>query len=103
MKFRYLIGGALVLAALAFGFVRAGIAQAAAPAQHEAHMAAMQAADAKVDALVKKMNAATGQAKIDAMAELLNAFADNHKNVCGPMMADMMSGMGGSGAAKPAK
>jgi hypothetical protein len=74
--------------------------------QHDAHMAAMQAADAKVDALATKMNAATGQAKVDAMAELLNAIVDNHKTICAPMMADMMGtmpGMTGTGAAKPAK
>ncbi len=53
----------------------------------------MMASDAKLEALVKKMNAAQGAAKTDAMAELLTALVENHRTMCGPMMAKMMSMM----------
>ena len=61
-------------------------------------MARMKAADAKLDELVKKMNAATGTAKTEAMAELLAALVDDRKTNCEPMMADMMSMMNGGAA-----
>ena len=69
-------------------------------------MAGMMAADAKIDALVKTMNEASGAAKTDAIAELVTTLIEHHKAMCGPMMADMMSKMkmGGHeehGAAKP--
>ena len=54
----------------------------------------MMAADPKLDELAKKMNAAKGGAKIDAMAELLTALVENRRTMCGPMMADMMTMMG---------
>ena len=66
---------------------------AAAHQGHEAHLAAMKAFDAKLADLVKKMNAATGQAKTDAAAELLTALVEHHQTMCGPMMAEMMSKM----------
>jgi hypothetical protein len=53
----------------------------------------MMAADAKLEELVKKMNAARGAAKTDAMAELLTALVQNHRTMCGPMMANMTSMM----------
>ena len=56
-------------------------------------MARMKAADPKLDALVKKMNGATGAAKTDAMAELLTAVVEDRRNGCEPMMANMMSMM----------
>jgi hypothetical protein len=57
----------------------------------------MMASDAKLDELVKKMNAAEGAAKTEAMAELLTALVQNHRTMCGPMMANMMSMMGKMG------
>ena len=60
---------------------------------HDAHLAAMKTFDAKLTELVKKMNAATGQAKTDAAAELLTALVEHHQTMCGPMMAEMMSKM----------
>ena len=66
----------------------------------EAMMARMKTNDAKLDDLVKKMNAATGAAKTDAMAQLLTALVEDRHNACEPMMANMMSMMqmmGGQG------
>jgi hypothetical protein len=58
----------------------------------------MMARQAQLDELVKKMNTAQGVAKTDAMAELLNALVENHRTMCGAMMADMMSKMSMTGA-----
>jgi hypothetical protein len=74
----------------------------------------MKATGPELDALVKKMNAASGSAKTDAMAELLTALVNDRRNTCEPMMADMaammnmmpmMNTMGGRGrgAAQPQK
>jgi hypothetical protein len=74
-------------------------AAAAAPATDGASadmmgmMARMKAADAKIDELVKRMHAATGAAKTDAMAELLTALVDDRRSNCEPMMTQMMSMM----------
>jgi hypothetical protein len=74
----------------------------------KANMMGMMASDAKLDELVKKMNAAKGAAKTDAMAELLTALVQNHRTMCGSMMTNMssmmdmmkmMDSMGGRGAA----
>jgi hypothetical protein len=94
------------------------------PAQHDQHhptsppTSAMQppgkpemgmmVRQAQLDELLKKMNAAQGTAKTDAMAELLNVLVESHRTMCGPMMADMMSkmsmmkNMGDKGQAPPA-
>jgi hypothetical protein len=75
---------------------RADAQQPPAAAQHQghdAHLAAMKAFDAKLADLLKKMNGATGQAKTDAMAELLTAIVEHHQTMCAPMMAEMMSKM----------
>jgi hypothetical protein len=61
-----------------------------APGKQEIGMMALQA---QLDELVKKMNAAQGTAKTDAMTELLNALVESHRTMCGPMMTDMMSKM----------
>lgn len=77
-------------------------AQAAKPADttmsgmQNKMMADMKAQDAKVDALVAKMNAATGNAKADAIAELLTAMVQQHKTMRDGMMQmhdDMMMQM----------
>src|SRR5690348_395499 len=63
---------------------------------------------AKLDELVKKMNAATGPAKTDAMAELLTALVQD-RQACEPMMTkmmkmmDMMGGANGTMPMAPAK
>ena len=61
----------------------------------------MAASNARFDELVKKMNAAQGQAKVDAMAELLTVLVREHQTMHGNM-ANMMSMMQrtDSGAAK---
>jgi hypothetical protein len=76
------------------------------PADHAAHHPAVEGAPApappaaapsnatKLDALVKKMNAAKGAAKTDAIAEVLTALVEEHR-ACQPMMANMMKMMQG--------
>jgi hypothetical protein len=66
---------------------------AATPAGPQANMAAMMAADARLDELVAKMNAAKGDAKVDAIAELLTAVVQYHHMMRGSMMANMSSKM----------
>jgi hypothetical protein len=65
-------------------------------------MSHMKATDPKLDELVKKMNAAKGSAKVDAMAELLTALVEDRKTGSEPMMGNMMNMMsmmsGGRGA-----
>jgi hypothetical protein len=77
---------------------------AAAPSTPDANMmgmmARMKASDAKLDGLVKKMNAASGPAKIDAIAELLTALVEERRVMTEPMMSNMlkmMNMMGGRG------
>ncbi|HSQ03035.1 MAG TPA: hypothetical protein VLN59_03295 [Burkholderiales bacterium] len=55
---------------------------------HEKMMADMKASQTKLDDLAKKMNSTTGEAKVNAMAELLNEFVRDHK-----MMGDHMASM----------
>ena len=62
-------------------------------------MKAMMASNARLDALVTKMNAAQGQAKVDAMAELLTALVQQHESMHGNM-GQMMSKMKDGAAAK---
>ena len=65
-------------------------------------MARMKASGARLDVLVKKMNATTGTAKIDAIAELLTALVEDrreHESMMGGMAAKM-SGMHGAGQAE---
>jgi hypothetical protein len=58
-----------------------------------AMMDQMKASEAKLDALVAQMNAAKGDARIDAMGKLLTALVDDRR-ACEPMMQHMMSMMG---------
>ena len=53
----------------------------------------MTASSAKLDELVKKMNGAQGQAKIDAIAELLTALVQTHQGMRANM-SQMMDHMG---------
>jgi len=59
----------------------------------------MKAADAKLGELVAKMNVAQGQAKVDAMAELLTTLVQYHQSMHGNM-DQMMSKMKDGAAAK---
>ena len=52
-------------------------------------MADMKAQDARIAALVARMNSATGAAKTDAMAELLTALVQQHKSMRDNMDAMM--------------
>lgn len=74
-------------------------AQAAAGQQGDMAkmMAAMKANDQKVDDLVKKMNAAQGTAKVDAIAELLTVLVQDRRTMHESMisnMSQMMNMMG---------
>ena len=76
----------------------------AAPAPQAKGMAGMKgmdmkASNAKLDELVAKMNAAQGQAKVDAMAELLTTLVKQHESMHGNM-GEMMSKMKDGAAAK---
>lgn len=55
---------------------------------HEKMMADMKADQAKLDDLVKKMNAATGDTKVGVMADLLTEIVAGHRR-----MGERMSGM----------
>ena len=76
----------------------------AAPAPQAKGMAGtkgmnMMAADARLDELVAKMNAAQGQAKVDAIAEVVTALVQQHQAMHGNMSAKMSEkGMMGAGA-----
>jgi hypothetical protein len=64
---------------------------------HEQMMAEMKAADAKLEALVKDMNAATGEAKVTALAVLVTELVEQHKMLhsrMGQMHQHMMAGRG---------
>jgi len=85
-------------------------AQAAAeqPAGMMAMMAQMKATELKLDELVKTMNAAKGQEKVDAIAKLLTVMVQDQRAMHESMMANMpgmtnmMGGMRGRGATAPA-
>ena len=72
---------------------------------HQQMMAAMKAADAALDPLLHKMNAATGEAKVSAIADVVNALAGQQKAMHERMgmMHDQMMGqmMGGRGMMTP--
>jgi hypothetical protein len=55
---------------------------------HEQMMADMTKSQATLDGLAAKMNSATGDAKVAAMAELLNEIVRQHR-----MMGEHMAGM----------
>jgi hypothetical protein len=64
---------------------------------HEQMMAQMKMSDAKLDALVKDMNAATGEAKINAMAAVVNELVRQNQATherMGQMHQQMMGGRG---------
>ncbi|MEO7889722.1 MAG: hypothetical protein ABIW19_06930 [Vicinamibacterales bacterium] len=53
---------------------------------HQKMMADMKAMDVKLDALITKMNAAKGAAKVDAIAEAFTAMVQQHKTMRDGMM-----------------
>ena len=66
--------------------------------RHQQMMADMKAADLKLDELLKTMNAATGEAKITAISQVLTELVAQHKAMhehMGTMDQQMM--MGGRG------
>jgi hypothetical protein len=64
---------------------------------HEQMMAEMKAGDAKLDALVKDMNSATGGTKIDAVAAVVNELVRQHQAMHGRMGQMHQQMMGGRG------
>lgn len=66
---------------------------------HDAMMAEMKAADARLDALVNDMNKATGEERIAAMTAVVNELVRQHKGMCA-RMGEMQQMMGGRGMVK---
>ena len=64
---------------------------------HEQMMAEMKAGDAKLDALVEDMNAAAGEAKVNAIAAVVNELVQQHKSMHGRMGQMHQQMMGGRG------
>jgi hypothetical protein len=64
---------------------------------HEQMMAEMKAADSRLDTLVKDMNAATGDAKVNAVAAVVSELVRQQKSMHGHMgqMHQMMMSGGG--------
>ena len=64
---------------------------------HEQMMAEMKAADSRLDALVKEMNAAKGEAKVNAVAAVVTELVRQQKSMhdrMGQMQEQMMGGRG---------
>ena len=64
---------------------------------HEQMMAEMKAADSRLDALVRQMNAATGDAKVNAVATVVAELVRQHRSMherMGQMHQQMMGGRG---------
>jgi hypothetical protein len=104
----------LVPAFLLCAGVLTASSQTAPPAQprmsdmmqsHQQMMADMKAGDAKLDELVRAMNAATGEAKVTAMAQVINELAKQHQAMHQRMgmMDQMTMGMMGGKGATPGK
>ena len=64
---------------------------------HEQMMAEMKAGDARLDALVKDMNAAAGDKRVTAMMAVINELVRQHSSMhvhMGQMHEQMMAGRG---------
>jgi hypothetical protein len=64
---------------------------------HEQMMAEMKAADSRLDALVKDMNVATGDARVNAVAGVVTELVRQQKSMherMGQMHRQMMGGRG---------
>ena len=68
---------------------------------HEAMMAEMRAADARLDALVNDMNKAKGDDRVAALTAVVNEMVRQHTAMCG-RMSQMQQMMGGRGLVKGA-
>ena len=99
-----IIRSLVVAVLLAAVTVLPGVAQTPQPAmpdmlkKHQQMMAEMQAASVKLEALVTTMNSATGAAKTDAVAAVVNELARQHIAMTtrmGAMHEEMMGAMGG--------
>ena len=108
---------ALVVLALALGMMPADISIAASPQgstaqgagsqpgpnmqammkMHEQMMAEMKAGEARLDALVKDMNSAAGDARVTAVAAVVNELVQQHKAMHGHMGQMHQHMMGGRG------
>ena len=64
---------------------------------HEQMMTEMKAGDAKLDALVKDMNAATGEPRVAAIAAVVTELVAQHKAMHGHMAQMHQHMMGGRG------
>jgi hypothetical protein len=64
---------------------------------HEQMMAEMKAGDARLDALVKDMNDAKGDAKVNAVAAVVSELVRQHKAMHGRMGQMHQQMMGGRG------
>ena len=67
---------------------------------HEQMMADMKADDAKLDALVNDMNAASGSGKVNAVAAVVNELVRQHKAMLAHMAEMHQTMMGGPGMMK---
>jgi dihydroorotate dehydrogenase len=65
---------------------------------HEQMMAEMNANDARLDALIKEMNAASANARVDAIAAVVTELAQQHKAMHQHMRQMHAQMMGGTGA-----
>ena len=108
MATRLSVAAVLVIVTLALGVTGFGfsVAEATQPQQpntqammkmHEQMMAEMKAGDAKLDALVKDMNDAKGDAKLNAIAAVVNELVQQHKTMHGRMGQMHQQMMGGRG------
>ena len=118
MATRLSVASVCVTLALVFGVTRVGFSVAKAtqespaaqratqPQQpnmqdmmkmHQQMMAEMKAGEAKLDALVKDMNAASGETKVTATAAVVNEPVQQHKAMHGRMGQMHQQMMGGRG------
>lgn len=98
---------ASVCLAVAVGLFMSGRVASAAPRQDDTRtgrdsmMAQMGALDARITTLTQQMNATAGEAKVTAMAALLNAILEQHKTMRSEMMMEAGSGTAAPEASKP--
>ena len=69
------------------GMMNGKMSEESMMAHHKEMMAKMEAADARLDELVKAMNAATGSTKTNAFAAVLNELVAQRKQMREDMMA----------------
>ena len=104
MVTRLSLTAAAVSLALALSATQSGLSAQPSPPQqpnmmkmHEQMMAEMKAGDAKLDALVKEMNTAPGDAMVNAVAAVVGELVRQHRATherMGQMHQQMMGGRG---------